>query len=156
RSARSSLPCGFRPGCRWVGAARPRNLMTRAPQPDPRTDTPEPRTPSRRPLVAGLVVVAALAWLLAGCTGTQAAPQKTKSPVPTGSIPPDLTCHGLTPTIVGTEGDDVIEGTKGDDVIVALGGDDFVRGSYGRDTICGGDGNDSLFGSQGNDVLIGG
>jgi len=64
-------------------------------------------------------------------------------------------CDGLTATIVGTEGDDVIDGTNGDDVIHALGGDDRVNGKKGNDIICGGAGNDILRGSGGNDDLFG-
>jgi hypothetical protein len=33
-----------------------------------------------------------------------------------------LPCQGLTPTIIGTEGDDMLVGTDGDDVIAGLGG----------------------------------
>ena len=87
---------------------------------------------------------------------------------------PVLRCNGLTPTIVGTEGDDHIVGTSGDDVIASLGGDDTVLGRGGNDTICLGDGadfgdggaggdwiagengNDDLWGRRGRDRLIGG
>jgi hypothetical protein len=37
-------------------------------------------------------------------------------------------CWGRTPTIVGTNNDDVIEGTEGDDFIVGLGGNDRIYG----------------------------
>ena len=59
-------------------------------------------------------------------------------------------CAGLTATIVGTEGNDVIRGTEGNDVIVGLGGNDVITGLGGADTICGGDGNDSIDGGAGN------
>jgi large repetitive protein len=49
-------------------------------------------------------------------------------------------------TIVGTEGDDIIEGTGDDDTIEALGGDDVVVGGAGDDTIDGGAGDDILIG----------
>ena len=68
---------------------------------------------------------------------------------------PELTCAGLTPTIVGTSGDDVLYGTEGDDVIKALAGNDTVYGLSGNDTICGGAGNDVLLGGEGNDHIRG-
>jgi len=37
-------------------------------------------------------------------------------------------CMDETPTIVGTQGDDVIVGTSDDDVIVGLGGNDTIDG----------------------------
>jgi len=49
-------------------------------------------------------------------------------------------CQTLTPTIVGTEGDDTITGTNGDDIIFGLGGNDTVDGGRGDDIICGGPG----------------
>ena len=67
-----------------------------------------------------------------------------------------VTCNGLTPTIVGTSGDDTLLGTSGDDVIVGLGGNDTLRGGAGNDTLCGDGGNDILHGSIGNDSLFGG
>jgi Ca2+-binding RTX toxin-like protein len=65
-------------------------------------------------------------------------------------------CDGATVTIVGTEGDDVIEGTDGRDVIHGLGGDDVIYGRAGNDIICGGDGADKIVGHGGRDVLSGG
>ena len=59
-------------------------------------------------------------------------------------------------TIVGSEGDDIINGTPGNDVICGLGGDDRINGLDGNDTILGGLGNDVLIGSNGEDRLIGG
>ena len=76
-----------------------------------------------------------------------------------------LSCNGLVPTIVGTNGDDVIQGTHLDDVIVGLGGNDTINGASGADTICGGDGDDTIngnsqadtiFGEAGNDTINGG
>jgi Ca2+-binding RTX toxin-like protein len=88
--------------------------------------------------VRASIVIGALALLLGGVTAS-AAPASTTE-----------TCFGLTPTIVGTDGDDgennPIEGTAGDDVIVGLGGSDFIEGQGGDDTICGGPGQDYLFG----------
>jgi predicted extracellular nuclease len=68
----------------------------------------------------------------------------------------DNRCQGLVPTIVGTEGDDVLVGTNGRDVIAGLGGDDVIRGGNGEDVICGGLGNDRISGDNGDDVLLGG
>ncbi|WP_432542169.1 ExeM/NucH family extracellular endonuclease [Kineococcus sp. SYSU DK002] len=70
--------------------------------------------------------------------------------------PAPATCGGLTPTIVGTPGDDVLTGTNGRDVIAGLGGDDVVTGGNGDDVLCGGDGDDVLRGGNGDDVLLGG
>ena len=65
-------------------------------------------------------------------------------------------CNGLEPTIVGTEGDDVLNGTWRDDVIVGLGGDDQIRGLSGNDVICGGAGNDVIDGGSQDDIIFGG
>lgn len=71
------------------------------------------------------------------------------------AIPPGLTCGGQPVTIVGTEGDDVIDGTNGPDVIAGLGGNDVIRGGAFDDIICGGEGNDLLEGQGGEDLLYG-
>lgn len=68
----------------------------------------------------------------------------------------DDDCPQVTPTLVGTDGDDELVGTDGDDVIVALAGDDAVDGRGGNDVICGGDGTDRLLGGAGDDDLYGG
>jgi Ca2+-binding RTX toxin-like protein len=65
-------------------------------------------------------------------------------------------CHGLTPTRVGTAANDVITGTTGRDIIVALGGADTINGSGGADVICGGDGPDTINGQSGYDWIAGG
>ncbi|MCZ2839987.1 ExeM/NucH family extracellular endonuclease [Modestobacter sp. VKM Ac-2985] len=70
--------------------------------------------------------------------------------------PEPLLCQGLEPTLVGTEGDDVLRGGNGVDVIMGLGGDDTITGGNGADVICGGDGDDVLRGGNGDDVLLGG
>ena len=67
-----------------------------------------------------------------------------------------ILCDGRVPTILGTEGHDVIIGTEGPDVIHGLGTSDFIRGMGGDDVICGGDGADFLSGVGGNDSLYGG
>lgn len=76
----------------------------------------------------------------------------TTMPSPLASI--EL-CGGMTATIVGTDGDDVITGTSGPDVIVGLGGRDRIDGGGGADVICGGAGNDVLLGGPGSDRLYG-
>ena len=58
--------------------------------------------------------------------------------------PPTPTVHGLTCTIVGTDGDDVLRGTQGDDVLCGLGGDDVIAGGSGDDTLAGGPGRDMV------------
>ena len=64
-------------------------------------------------------------------------------------------CNGEQPTIVGTEGPDVINGTEGPDVIHGLGGVDLIRGLGGDDVICGGDGSDVIGAGSGNDIILG-
>jgi len=66
------------------------------------------------------------------------------------------TCFGLEPTIIGTNGPDILDGTAAADVILARGGDDIVLGGRGDDHIDGGPGNDVIVGSAGTDVLLGG
>lgn len=66
------------------------------------------------------------------------------------------TCNGLVPTIVGTNGDDVLTGTSGADVIAGLGGDDVISGRGGNDTMCGHGGSDVINGGGGADFIRGG
>ncbi len=68
----------------------------------------------------------------------------------------EFLCHGLVPTILGTDRDDTLVGTEGKDVIVGLRGNDVIRGLGGDDVICGGPGLDSISGGQGEDKLFGG
>ena len=70
-------------------------------------------------------------------------------------LPGVVTCGGIEATIVGTEGDDVIQGTDGHDVIVGLGGNDVIRAGDGEDRVCGGPGNDLIEGQGDEDVLLG-
>lgn len=63
------------------------------------------------------------------------------------------TCFGEIATIVGDDGDNIIEGTPERDVIVALAGNDEIRGRGGDDLICGGDGDDTIRGNAGNDLI---
>jgi predicted extracellular nuclease len=65
-------------------------------------------------------------------------------------------CAGLTPTIRGTDGPDVLTGTVKPDVIMGLGGADVIRGGNDDDVICGGAGDDTLRGENGVDTLLGG
>ena len=60
------------------------------------------------------------------------------------------------PTIVGTDGPDILKGTKRADVIVGLDGADKLLGLGGKDVLCGGPGRDILIGGGGTDLLIGG
>jgi lysophospholipase L1-like esterase len=64
-------------------------------------------------------------------------------------------CNGKRPTILGTEGHDVINGTEGPDVIHGIGGIDIIRGLGGDDVICGGDGSDVIGSGSGNDIVLG-
>jgi Ca2+-binding RTX toxin-like protein len=89
----------------------------------------------------------------------------TSPPVSGGSPGPAATCGGKPATIVGTEGNDVLNGTPRGDVIDGLGGDDKLYGFGFNDTICGGSGNDTLnggkstntlYGERGNDLIIAG
>lgn len=65
-------------------------------------------------------------------------------------------CGGLVPTIVGTNGADILVGTPGVDVIAGLAGNDVIVGLEGNDHLCGGNGQDRLFGGPGDDGLFGG
>jgi hypothetical protein len=55
---------------------------------------------------------------------------------PAGAQTPP-TCGEQPPTIVGTNGADLLVGTPGDDVIVGLGGRDVIVGRDGNDLLCG-------------------
>ena len=68
----------------------------------------------------------------------------------------EFLCHGLVPTILGTDRNDTLVGTEGKDVIIGLRGNDVIRGLGGDDVICGGPGLDSLSGGPGDDKLFGG
>jgi uncharacterized protein len=68
----------------------------------------------------------------------------------------DERCAGLTPTIRGTDGPNVLTGTTKPDVIMGLGGADVIRGGNDDDVICGGAGDDNLRGENGVDTLLGG
>jgi Ca2+-binding RTX toxin-like protein len=95
------------------------------------------------------------------------------APASTAQAVDASTCFGKVPTIVGTDGDDVIVGTEGDDVIAGHDGTDDIRGLGGDDLICaganadvgsttvrfetvsGGPGDDRIDGGPGLDRLFG-
>jgi Ca2+-binding RTX toxin-like protein len=64
-------------------------------------------------------------------------------------------CGGLTPTLLGTLGDEKLKGTGADNVIVGLDGRDTILAGGGNDVACGGDGADRIEGSNGQDRLYG-
>lgn len=73
-------------------------------------------------------------------------------------------CGGLTATLVGTPGPDLLKGTPRRDVIVAGRGNDRIFTDGGRDVICAGAGrdrvkaggrSDKVFGGRGADRLLG-
>nr|WP_205708924.1 ExeM/NucH family extracellular endonuclease [Kineococcus siccus] len=67
-----------------------------------------------------------------------------------------LTCQGEVPTLVGTEGADVLRGGNGRDVVVALGGDDRIETGNGDDLVCAGGGRDVVVAGNGRDTVYGG
>ena len=87
-------------------------------------------------------------------SGADRAGHRTSTPCPYQVVVPP--CNGLTPTIVGTAQNNVLNGTTGADVIVGLGGADTINGLGGSDVICGGDGPDVVYGGDGNDWINGG
>jgi Ca2+-binding RTX toxin-like protein len=103
-----------------------------------------------RPGPAMAVAFAALFVALAGTALSQDTPPPGTAPVTCGP----KQGHPV-PTIVGTEGSDVLNGTPGRDVIAGLGGNDKLAGGAGNDVICGGAGNDTLIGGKGDDRLYG-
>ncbi|MGZ5331670.1 MAG: hypothetical protein ACXWFH_10270 [Solirubrobacterales bacterium] len=64
-------------------------------------------------------------------------------------------CAGRLPTVVGTDGDDLLTGSIWADVFLVGRGKDQVFGFAGNDVICGGAGNDILRGGPGKDRLYG-
>lgn len=68
----------------------------------------------------------------------------------------DVTEFVPPPSIVGTNGDDVITGTPDRDVIFAGDGSDTIDGVDGADIILGGYGDDTIYGGAGADVLVAG
>lgn len=72
--------------------------------------------------------------------------------LPSGATPGPC----ASPTIRGTDDDDLLQGTAGHDVIDGLVGDDEISGLGGDDVLCGGPGSDRLSGGEGADRLHGG
>lgn len=64
--------------------------------------------------------------------------------------------HGLSETINGGTGEDILSGRGGNDKLYGGGAHDILRGGPGHDLLVGGGGNDTLRGSGGNDSLNGG
>lgn len=94
--------------------------------------------------------------LRALAVGSSLALAASLAPASTPADAQVVKCNGLTATIVGTGGADVLMGTAGRDVIQGLGGNDRIFGFAGNDVICGAGGADRLAGGGGNDLLIGG
>ena len=59
-------------------------------------------------------------------------------------------------TLMGGGGNDVQHGEAGNDMLIGGDGDDVHYGGDGEDTLMGGGGNDVQYGEAGNDILIGG
>jgi M6 family metalloprotease-like protein/uncharacterized repeat protein (TIGR01451 family) len=72
----------------------------------------------------------------------------------TTTIPTTIT--GVSCTVHGTSGPDVLVGTASSDVICGYGGDDTLYGDGGGDLLYGGAGNDTLVGGLDNDYEFGG
>ncbi len=77
----------------------------------------------------------------------------------------DATAALASVTLLGGDGDDILNGGRGNDLLdggegndrlLAAIGNDTLHGGGGLDTLDGGDGDDVLFGQLGNDVLKGG
>jgi len=65
-------------------------------------------------------------------------------------------CSGRPATLVVSADAPTVVGTDGNDVMLGSDGNDTLDGGAGNDTICGGDGNDVITGGDGNDVITGG
>jgi subtilisin family serine protease len=141
----------FGTGFGLVQADRALNEVAPTPAPIPPVDRPD-IPPDLRPEPAPPAIPTT--------PGDPIQPPMTPPPaLPIVPVPPparsDHLCIGVTATIVGTQGNDIIIGTSGHDVIHGLGGNDVIRGGGGRDTICGGPGKDGIFGEEGRDKLFG-
>lgn len=77
----------------------------------------------------------------------------SRSPAPRGA---EEQCLGRAPTLLGTNGPDVLNGTADTDVIQGAGGGDTISGRGGQDFICGGDGSDRINGGAGDDIVFAG
>jgi hypothetical protein len=66
-------------------------------------------------------------------------------------------CAGYLATVIGTDGDDVLETSPGKTVVYGGAGNDVIKGSAEPfEHLCGGLGQDTLYGYGGPDVLLGG
>lgn len=95
-------------------------------------------------------------WKLHVADDNAATPSSTIAGGWSLEINPPQTCKGLTATLIGTDGNDVLIGTAGNDVIKGNAGDDIIRGLGGNDTLCGDAGRDKLKGGAGKDYCNGG
>ena len=75
---------------------------------------------------------------------------------PAQTKPVTRECLGVTATIVGTTGKDVITGTDGRDVIRGLRGNDVIKSLQGDDLVCGDKGVDKIRSGDGSDTVRGG
>ena len=66
-----------------------------------------------------------------------------------------VAANGVAQTLLGTEGQDIINGGGGADIISGFGENDIIDGGTGIDSIAGGAGNDTIAGGDGNDMLNG-
>ncbi|OFW66407.1 MAG: hypothetical protein A2Z12_05100 [Actinobacteria bacterium RBG_16_68_21] len=94
-----------------------------------------------------VIVVLSVATFAPGASGAE-------GPVTHGSRGMS-TCFGRTATLVGTNGDDLLEGGPGSDVIDGRGGNDTINGLGGKDYLCGGAGDDTINGGGGRDRIKG-
>ena len=100
-------------------------------------------------LVLGVVAALAIAAASSTASGLAARGDQVEARA-------DSACFGRIPTLVGTDGNDVLSGTSDTDVIDGRGGNDTINGKGGKDFICGGLGNDTIDGGSGGDRLDGG
>ena len=85
--------------------------------------------------------------------------------IPSGPAEAAPTCLGHRATIVGTDGNDLVDATNtvageplptdGGDLVYGEGGNDNLSALEGADSLFGGDGNDQLFGDDGDDQING-
>jgi Ca2+-binding RTX toxin-like protein len=105
-----------------------------------------------RRVARGLVLL----LLVAGLSHANSVPAQALQGEPVGVAElPGGSCRGMSATVVGTSGSDVLVGTRHRDIIRARAGNDRVLGMAGNDVICGGGGLDTLAGGPGDDHLLG-
>lgn len=76
---------------------------------------------------------------------------------PVAPVTPVTPVIPVTPSLLATEGDDVLVSRNDQgDTIMGLGGNDRITGGAGNDILDGGAGNDTINGGAGNDVMSGG